>query len=273
VNKESAPSSIEAALPAPVLMLFRWPDEEILNSKKAVEHNAPIIIAPGKQSWTWIRRVLSDSWLPPTNARMHFINKEFDDRDVTHVAWLHGDYRVEVSQTASIFTIRFISQGPNSLGRDSVQRFEMARHLCRHIFKREGRLWSQDSQGAGQAVVVTELNEKIAGYSFDVAKMKVLSHDKVVIGRARSMKDEGLDPSGAPEVPSGSVRPNEDSRAGWNYWFRNVNWWNDGRAVGFYFLKVDGPGTWVPSFVGEIDKNWFHGPRDRLGRPISRQPK
>ena len=243
MNEDKTLATIEAALPAPVLMLFHWPDEAILNGEKAVDPSAPIVAAPGKQSWEWINRVVSESWLPPTNAHMHFVGKEFDDRGVTRVEWTHGDYRVEVSQTASIFTMKLVPQGADNMGRDSGRRFEVARQLCRQVFNREGRMWSQDAQGAGRAVVVPELNEKIGEFSFDAAKMKQLSTDKVVVGKARSMKDEGIDSSAPREGLSGVVAPNERSRDAWHYWFRNVNWWNDGRAVGFYFLKVDGPGA------------------------------
>lgn len=269
MSKDNTPATIEAALSAPVLSLFHWPDAAVLNGEKAIAPGASIIAAPGKQSWEWINRVIGASWLPSTNAHMHFIGKEFDGRDVTRIEWIHGDYRVEVSQTASIFTMKLIPQRGANMGRDSGQRFEAARQVCRQIFNREGRMWSQDAQGAGRPVVVPDLNEKIGEFSFDAARMKQLPTDKIVVGKARSMKDEGIDSTTPREGPLSVVAPNERSPDAWHYWFRNVNWWNDGQAVGFYFLKVDGPGAWAPSFVGEIDKNWFHGPRDRLGRPIS----
>jgi hypothetical protein len=42
----------------------------------------------------------------------------------------------------------------------------------------------------------------------------------------------------------------------WMYWFRKVNWWNDGKSAGFFFFKVEA-GPWIPSYAGEFDRNWF----------------
>lgn len=267
-SKDNTPTMIEAALPAPVWSLFHWPDVAVLNGEKAIDPDALIVAGPGRRSWEWINRVISESWLPPTNAYMHFISQEFDGRDVTRVEWTHGDNRVEVSQTASLFAMKIISKRAENLSRDSGSRLESARQLCRHIFNREGHMWSRDAQGMVRTFVIPDLNEKIVEFSFDPAKSKQLSVDKVVTGMARSMKDEGI----ASATPREGLReggvPNENSPDAWPHWFRNINWWNDGQAVGFYFLKVDGLGAWVPSFVGEIDKSWFHVPKDRLGRPI-----
>lgn len=272
-NEENKPTSLIAALPSPVWKLFNWPDTAIIKGEKAIAPDAPIAIVSGRQSWLWINQVVDTAWLPPENTLMHFIAKEFDDRDVTHVEWTHGKYRVEVSQTASIFSMKLMLQEAGNVGDNSDLRYNIARQLCRQIFKREGRMWSQNARGEGVPVVIPEINEKIMAFSFDVAKTKQLSADKVVVGEAKSMEDEGIDASTRYQVVPVGVAPNERSPEAWNYWFRNVNWWNDGKAVGFYFLKIEGSSAWVPSFIGEIDKNWFRVPRDRSGRPIGTQSK
>jgi hypothetical protein len=269
MNEGKTPTRIEAVLPAPVLMLFHSPDAAGKSGGQIVDPSAREVASPKKRAWEWIYKVVDTSWRPSTNTEMAFLRKEFLDRDVVRIMWDRNGYHIEVAQTASIFTMKLVPQGAANMGSESESRLEFARQLCRQVFNREGRLWGQDAQGAGRAVAISGLSEKIVEYSFDITKMKQLSADKVVIGVAKSMKDEGVDSPAPREEPSGVVALNEKSKEAWHYWFRNVNWWNDGQAVGFYFLKVDGPGAWVPSFVGEIDKNWFHGPRDRLGRPLT----
>ena len=272
-NKDKSPATIDAAVPASVLMLSQWPDVTSLSEKKRLSPASSVVIAPRKRAWDWILKVIDETWLPAANTEMMFIQKEFCDRDVARIAWNHNNYHIELSQTASIFLIKLEPRGTNNMGSDGNQRFEVARQLARQLFKREGRMLAQDTHGSFQAVVISKLNEKIEEYSFNIANMKQLPEDNVVIGHARTMRDEGIDTSASCEGGAArGVPPNENSREAWHYWFRNVNWWNDGYAVIFYFLKVDGPGTWIPSWVGEIDINWFHGPRDRLGRPISVQP-
>lgn len=268
IKQGETPTTIKAALPAPVLMLFQRPEVVIVTGGKRVDPGALAVAAPKKQSWEWINRVIDSSWLPPMNAEMAFLSKEFDDRDVTRIGWEHDDYHIEVSQTASIFAMRLVSRGNNGTGRDSTRRLENARQLCLKVFNREGRMWTQDTQGAGRPVVVHGLKESIAEACFDPARVKELPSDKVVVGVDWSMEDEGVASSTAGDEPSAVGPPRPGTPEASHYWFRNVSWWNDGKAIGFYFLKLDGPGSWVPSFVGEIDKNWFHDPKDRMGRPV-----
>ena len=268
MNTNPIPITIETALPSPVVALFQWTEKTSLRGSKTLDLEDPLVASAKKQAWNWINKVLDRSWRPPANNMMLFIHDEFDDRDVVRIGWDHGGYRVEVSQTASIFALRIMSQGPDTAGETVQQRIEVARTLAQQVFNHEGRKWMQDAQGAGRSVIISSLKEKICESSFDAKQVKQLSADKVVIGTAKSKQNTGFRSS---EYRSGSVAIDtpETTSDEWHYWFSNVNWWNDGNAVGFYFLKKDGPGAWIPSFVGNIDKNWFHGPRDRMGRPIS----
>lgn len=249
--------------------LFQWPDEATLNGKKAVEPSAGIVRLPKNISWMWIKKIFNESWQPPQNAQMFFLRKEFNGRDVTRVAWQHDGYRIEVSQTSSVFAAKIIPQIPDRLGSDNTQRFQIARQLCRQIFAHEGKMWSQDANGSGIATSVPELNKKILEFSFDEAKINQTQGDNIVFGNPKTMKDEGV---AFPSLPSNrpSIASLTDLRSwvAWYYWFRNVNWWNDGQAVGFYFLKIEGLAAWTPLYFDENDKRWFDIPRDRSGRPI-----
>ncbi len=264
----AGPDTFEASLPNPaVLMLFRWPDQAVLTGEKAVDPRSTRVAAQGKMARKWIEKVLDASSLPPENTELFFIREEFLNRDVIRAKWERDGYRFEVAQTASIFTLKVIPAEAAKTGEDQAQRFEFAKQMCRRIFNRKGRMWGLDAQGTGKPVPVLQLNEKIELFSFDGSNVRQTASDKVVIGRPSKMNDESIRPDARPQGVSDDGA-NEESRETWKYWFRNVNWWNDGNAVGFYFLKSDGPGSWIPSFVGEIDRNWFHEPRDRLGRPI-----
>lgn len=261
--------SIETVLPIPVLMLCDWPKSSTLSGNQSIDPEDKIALAPRKQSWDWIARVLHKSWVPPKNTRMFFLRKEIDGRDVTRVTWSHGDYRLEVSQTASIFVIRVVSYIAKTMDGDVNRRFETSRQICRQIFNNEGKMWYQDSSGARSFIVVDELNEKIADFSFDVTKIKQAMNNKMIVGQAKSERDEGISPFHSSEENMGNVTPDIKSSESWCYWFRNVGWLNDGQSVSFFFLKINGPGAWIPSYGGETDKDWFREPRDRLGRPIS----
>jgi hypothetical protein len=259
-------ASFESSFRVPVWWgLFHWPDEVTLRGEKVVDPSAQIVRYPKKRSWEWMEMVLNKSWLPPENTPMYCIKEEFDGRDVTRITWSYREYRIEVSQTGSIFALKILAQVSDKFGRESSQRLEAARELCRQCFNTEGRMWSRTGY---PVVVIPELNEKIVNFSFDSAKMKQV--DKVVFGQPKSMEDEGVK---LPTLPPGGgpveLTPDLNSPGGWWYWFRNVNWWNDGQAVGFYFLKKDGPGPRILSFSRRNDQNWFDVPRDRLGRPIS----
>lgn len=262
------PTKIEYALPAQVYMLARWPDATILSGEKAVDPTAFIVAFPKDQSWEWINLVISEAWRPPASATMYFIAKEFYDMDATRIEWNHGAYHVQVSQTSSVFTMKITPLKGISFEGKKTMRSEAARQLSRQIFNSESKMHSYDAHGSPIPVAINGLNEKIAEFSFDPTKMKQLSTDQVVVGEAKSKEDEGISSTPPQDKNSGAAAISVNSPEAWYYWFRNVNWWNDGHAIGFYFLKSNGKGSGTPSFVGNAGVNWFQGPHDRLGRPL-----
>ncbi len=145
----AGPDTFEASFPAPaVLMLFRWPDQAVLTGERAVDPHSDIVAAQGKMARKWMQKVLDASWLPPENTRVFFIREEFLGRDVVRAAWERNGCHIEVAQTASLFTLKIIPPEADKAGDDKTQRFEFAKQMCRRIFNREGRMWSQDEQGA-----------------------------------------------------------------------------------------------------------------------------
>jgi hypothetical protein len=53
--------------------------------------------------------------------------------------------------------------------------------------------------------------------------------------------------------------PPNDFDLDYNYWWRRISWWTDGRIVGLYTLKVN-RGAWVPSYDATLDATWFERP-------------
>jgi len=266
-------TDIAQALPSHVLMMFRWPDAATMNGEKRVDPGAIIVAYPKKRSYEWIHAVLDAPWLPPATAEMVFLRREFADLDVTRIQWDRSDYHVEVSQTATILAIKLTPLGDRDTGRDRDGRYDHARRLCLEIFKNEVRMWVTEPGRFGETVVVPDLKRKIASYSFDVKNVRELPADKVVVGFAKTLKDEGIE--------GGSGRLKEEgvpafaemtgTEHAWAYWFRDIHWWNDGKAVGFYILKVEGQGSWMANWGASAGVNWFDVSRDRLGRPLSTQ--
>jgi len=209
---------------------------------------------------------LAPAWWPSEGSRIFFIRKEFDGRDVVRMAWEVNRYRVEVSQTASIFALKLISLDGRGTGKDERAQFESARQLCLKLFHETGRRW--DNQG--NALPVRELPSKIASYSFRMELTRYLKEDSAVCGRPVTRAEAGIQPAendeeAAPERDGGSQHW-EESATSFGYWFRMVNWWNDGKSIGFYFLKVE-EGAWIPSYCGDIDRGFF-----KISQGISTRP-
>ncbi len=55
------------------------------------------------------------------------------------------------------------------------------------------------------------------------------------------------------------VGPLDDRDLDYNYWWRRISWWTDGRVVGLYTLKTE-RGPWVPSYDSALDATWFERP-------------
>jgi len=53
--------------------------------------------------------------------------------------------------------------------------------------------------------------------------------------------------------------PPNDFDLDYNFWWRRISWWTDGRVVGLYTLKTE-RGPWVPSYDSALDATWFERP-------------
>jgi hypothetical protein len=251
------PTKLIESVPAPVYWLLQWPDSSVLKGPNRVSHAAVEVTWPEKQCSGWLQKVLATGWLPSPGAEMIFIRDEFDGRDTVRIAWERNGYIIQVSQTASVFAMKLTPLGNRNTGADSREKTQNAKLLCAQVFAKEGYRWGS---GAGTKVQIKGLSEKIASYSFRPELVRHLKDDKAVCGRPQTMNEAGVK---QPQNDVEALRERDPNNPNWDktassysYWFRMVNWWNDGKSIGFYFLKVE-EGAWIPSYCGDIDKNFF----------------
>ena len=255
-DNKPAPTRLDQVIRPPMDTLFQWPAPSVLNGPNRVDNDAGELAWPKKQCTEWLNKVIAKQWLPDENPDFIFIRDELEGRDVVRATWEHNDYRIEVSQTASIFATKVSPLGNRTTGMNRAEKIENAKRLCLEIFNKTCYRWSAD----GDKVQVKDLNQKIATYSFRPELVRHLKDDKAVCGRPQTINEAGVK---QPQNDVEALRemdpnnPNWDKTASsYSYWFRMVNWWNDGKSIGFYFLKVE-EGAWIPSYFGDIDKNFF----------------
>ncbi len=258
--KEVKPKKLEEVIPSPVKKLFGWPAQSTLRSLDRIDASAAEVIFPKKQCLSWLRKVISPLWLPTEDVEFVFIRDEFDKRDTVRTSWQRNGYDIQISQTASIFCIKLSPLDKKNLGADNPKKINNAKQLCLQIFNTTGRRWSYDDNGWPIKVPIQNLSKKIVSYSFDAEFILYLKDDASVKGRSKNEFEAKVKrPTDKTECKRQTDPDNpdwENTAYAYDYWFRRVNWWNDGKNVGFYFLKVE-EGAWLPSYYGNIDKTFF----------------
>ncbi len=251
------PASLRDCLPDPAYRLFQWPDSSVLAGPNRLDESAAEVTWPKKQCMGWVQKVMAPSWLFPAGTKPLFIRSEFDGRDTVRIAWECNGYAIQVSQTASIFAMKLTPMKGGNTGTDFFVKMQNARSLCTQVFAETGFRWGKH---AGAKVSIKGLSQKIAAYSFQPQLARDLPDDRSVCGRPQTMHEAGVKP---PQNDVEALRERDPNNPNWdktassyNYWFRMVNWWNDGKSIGFYFLKVE-EGSWLPSFYANFDKNFF----------------
>lgn len=258
------PTKLADVVPLQVQRLFAWPTQSILTGPKRVDAGAAEVVGAKKQCNRWLATVISPTWLPGEEIEFIFVRDEFDDRDVVRLAWQRKGYDIQVSQTAFVFAIKMTPVTNISLGADKLQKIDNAQQLCLRIFKNSGIRYSDDEQGGGIRVPIHGLAEKIGTYSFESGLSLDLKDDGSVWGRPKNRYEANVQLAASPAELKEERDPNnpnwENTSSAYLYWFRNVNWWNDGNSIGFYFLKEAQNGT-PRSYGSNVDKNFFRVPK------------
>lgn len=259
-NGKVEPTKLKQVLPLAVQKLFTWPSQSILKGEGRVGGESAEILYPKKQCLLWLKKTFSPLWLPGDEIDFIFIRDEFDGRDVVRASWERNGYSIQVSQTASIFTIKLTPVKNVGLGVDKRQKTDKTKKVCLDIFNDVGMRWTLDEIGARTKVEIKGFNKKIASYSFKPELSKHLKDDNSAWGRPKTKLEAKVKRPTDEDEYKKQIDPNypdwENTEFAYNYWFRKINWFNDGKSMGFYFLKVE-DGSWIPSYGANFDKTFF----------------
>src|SRR3972149_2718907 len=138
ITHKVAPTKLIETIPAPAYRLFQWPAPSVLNGPNRVDSNDSKVVWAKEQCTEWLNKVIAKQWLSDKNPYFIFIRDEFEGRDVVRATWEHNDYRIEVSQTASIFAIKISPLGNRTIGTDHAEKIENAKRICLKIFNETG---------------------------------------------------------------------------------------------------------------------------------------
>ena len=248
-------------MPAVAGRLFSWPSDEVIRNKGVKAGDSEVAVAR-RQADQWLHNVIAPSWLPEEEPKVLFIRNEFGDCDVVHLQWVRNGYTIRVSQTASIFAMTLMPEDNNGMGKDASAQLSVARSLCLQIFVKQGT--RRDDQG--NAIVVTNLAENIASYSFGDGSIH--NDGGVLVGDPGVMKQEGTDKRDR-EANRVDWDSSEDA---WHYWFRLIRWRADGKSIKLVFPKLNGKGArpdigiGIPDYGGIQDAAWFGLQQPTTGR-------
>jgi hypothetical protein len=235
----------------------------MLGGEHRVKSDLPAVASRKTDALEWIDDVLDTRWLPPKSARVICLRKEFEDRDTIRVAWNHCGFHLEASQTFSAMALRITPSCKAGTGNNLAKRVGYARELAKKLFNDKAYMLALDGQ-MGPRIPIDRVKERIVSFSFLPDKTRQLPRDKVVMGFEKSIEDNGFFPAFAYIEDEQSKDPVKGTAQATWYWFRNIRWWNDGKSVGFYFLKLNGPGPVVISYCGMgdfgADRDWFEEP-------------
>jgi hypothetical protein len=241
-------------VPAIVDRLFEWPPDGVLNGNMRLSSNAPGISWPRTQCSEWVQEVLDASWRPPAEAEVYFLKGEFPGHDVVRLAWNSHGYRIEVSQTASVFAIKLVPEDHRPLGRAVAERIRAAKDLSVQIFNKTGAY--NDSRRQGERGTLTNLTALIQSSSFPEDGRVCSSEDGTLYFDPPRSREAEIAGSGVLSSPW------EMTEESYEYWFRYIYWWSSGDQIGFYLPKTKGYGPRLvlgrgPAFFDEYDKDFF----------------
>jgi hypothetical protein len=245
-------ATVPRALRQPLRGLFEWPSPSLVR-EKGLSGDSLQVRSAKFVSDAWLRRAMNKSWLPPDGPKPLFLKQEVDDRDVVRSRWTKNGYHIQVAQTGTIFTIKVTPEDGADTGKDDNAKLEVARGLCLRVFADKGIHYGRQ----GVRLPINSLPQKIAAYSFSKQTTRRLQgDDDVLVGRPKTMEEEGITrPMTIRDDPS---NPNWcNIPFAWEYWFRQVYWWNDGISVGFYLFKNEGGPQHAEEIGATADKGWF----------------
>lgn len=259
--------SVREAVPPKAWRLSIWPEQTTLSGPNSIKANNKErnVVTARKHASRWIKRVLASECRPKSEKEIQkmlmLLHDEFDSFDTIRAQWIRDGYRIEVSQTLFVMTIKCTPSEKRALGQNLSERISLARQLCMKLFNPNGQRSGLDRNKKPVMVPVKNINAFIAGNSFrgDLT----FEFGDGVVGRVPNITnspDIVLSQRGKDRDAENSAdNPNwQESLSSWGYWWRHVSCWNDGNSVVFFLLK-NNAGPIQASYYYESSgvKNWF----------------
>jgi hypothetical protein len=261
-----------AAFPPLVSQVATWPPEGVLAGpgRVPVEEYRD----QANQSVAWLERVVQATMRPvPDEAfckSLILLKGGPETADVVRAQWTKDGYAFQVSQSLAVMTIRVIPPAGTDLGQTAEKKRQYAAGLALRVFADTDTRAGLDAEGNPMTVSVGGLAGKIVDYSFQPTKTRELKD--AVVGTAVTMQDMGVrPPESGEEINAENQVDNANwdrSSSSWSYWWRHVNWWNDGKSVVFVILKCDAGAIQVDYVSPELNR-WF---RTWNARPATPKP-
>jgi hypothetical protein len=234
--------AVFTALPNKVRPLFAWPSNDTISGGKRVLKctNRHLLAAKGA-SLRWPQKVIRKQWLP-TDAnylsnQLIMIRDEYGPIDATHIFWEKNGYRIEVAQTKTVFAAKLTPLTSTDKVHTVTARKDLAKRLCSQLLNEYADV--RVVRPVNSELIRQNVMPRLLSASFERARIRSFSDGVHGQCKGPDFKDK-------------------EDYAQFNFWWRRVNWWTDGKTVGLYTLKTEG-GQWAANYGSKLDHYWFEG--------------
>jgi hypothetical protein len=157
---------------------------------------------------------------------------------VTHIRWTKKDYVIQIGQSKTAIAIKITPIRSKTLGIENTTESKriVARTLCSRILNDEADIKTNKPPSFK---VRRNIKAKLLTVSFDDAPIEELYDGVCGVSRRLDFKDKS-------------------DRIDYNYWWRRLNWYTNGKSVGLYTIKYEGGPLEVNFYL--LDDDWFEKP-------------
>ena len=237
-------------------VLFSWPSETMISGTKHVTKDRNInTLRAYRTSLGWIEKVISPNWLPidPNYLKNNLImiEDEYGLIDATHVRWEHNGYAIEITQTQTVFAVKLTPLGTVTVADTSTAKKQLARAKCSEILAEYADV--EIRKPVDSEIVKKNIKPIILKSSVDEAY--IYDSNDITYSTCKKL----------------NINDKED-KFNFDYWWRRINWWTNGKSIGIYTLKTEG-GAWSPNYESKLDEKWFSGEITKRKAPAFKPPK
>lgn len=259
--------SVREAVPPKAWWLSIWPKQITLSGPNSIKANNKKrdVVTARKHASRWIKRVLAPECRPESEKEIQraliLLRDEFDSFDTIRAQWIRDEYRIEVSQTLFVMTIKCTPLKERAVGQNLSEKISFARQCCMKLFNPNGQRGGLDRNKKPVIVPVKNINAFIAENSFRGNLTFEFGDDVVgLVPDITNSPDIVLSQRGK-DRDAENIADNphwQESLSSWGYWWRHVSCWDDGNSVVFFLLKSNA-GPIQASYYYESSgvKNWF----------------